>query len=159
MSHASVDSSAIIEMTKLILERVDQAREDSKAELESVRAEKAESQATMAAKLSEIEDMTRERLQPVIKEVLPVESLAALQVRLESLHTAGLLADEELFSLQDAIADHLEARSASGGCAVITASMLGGNPTAAAVHKMLTLSKGFSSDSALARQLKRKCVQ
>ena len=63
----------------------------------------------------------------------------ALQVRLEKLHDAKLLQDEELFAVEDAIAD---------------CGSEGGHDHA--VAQMFALSTKMRSDGAFARQLKRK---
>ena len=71
--------------------------------------------------------------------------LAALQSRLESLHASNLLSDEDLYQVEDVIADSFEEQqdsSAEGG---------GGQ-----LAKMVLLSEKVPGDAALARQLRRK---
>ena len=70
--------------------------------------------------------------------------LAALQSRLESMHTCKLLSDEELCKVEDIIADSVEEEGEdeeSGG---------------EQVAKLVALSERLTSDAALARQLRRK---
>ena len=64
--------------------------------------------------------------------------LPALQARLEALHTAKLLQDEELYVIEDAIADSEDVEE--GGC----------------VSKLIALSAKMPSDRAFARQLRRR---
>ena len=69
-------------------------------------------------------------------------SLPALQSRLQSLHASKLLTDEELYRLEDVIADSLEDDEGGGS---------GGQ-----VGKLVALSGRMAGDAALARQLRRK---
>ena len=64
------------------------------------------------------------------------QQLVALQSRLESLHAAKLLADEELFAVEDIIAD-CDAEDDR-------------------VSALVTLSGKMAADKAFARQLRRK---
>eukprot|EP01043_Picozoa_sp_COSAG02_P056351 COSAG02_NODE_6671_length_3427_cov_2.969050_1_plen_161_part_00 len=64
--------------------------------------------------------------------------LPALQARLEALHAAKLLQDEELYVIEDAIADSEDMEE--GGC----------------VSKLIALSAKIPSDRAFARQLQRR---
>ena len=66
--------------------------------------------------------------------------MPALQSRLESLHASKLLTDEELFWLEDVIADSLEEAGGDGE----------------QVAKLALLAERLTSDAALARQLRRK---
>ena len=70
------------------------------------------------------------------------KQITALQARLEALHAAKLLADEELFALEDAIADALEAPDDDDRTA-----------------RMVALSGRMAADAAFSRQLRRKFVQ
>ena len=80
------------------------------------------------------------------KLVAAVESkVGALQLRVQVLHTAQLLSDEELYSLEDVIADGCEA--APGG--------EGGDDR---VTKMIALSERMAADGAFSRQLRRTFV-
>ena len=68
-------------------------------------------------------------------------ALPALQSRLQSLHASKLLADEELYKLEDTIADSLEEEDAGSG---------------GQVAKLIVFSERMAGDAALARQLRRK---
>ena len=95
------------------------------AEIEKLREEAAE------AKMQALKTETAtERIR------LRDQQLAALQLRLESLHAAKLLADEELYAVEDIIAD-CDAEDDR-------------------VSALVALSGKMAADKAFARQLRRK---
>ena len=68
----------------------------------------------------------------------------------------ALLSDEELFAMEDCVADFLEARAA---CDVVTAEIVHANAEVMGkLHKLVALSEGLAHDSMFARQLRRKFV-
>ena len=81
-------------------------------------------------------------------ESISEEQLAALQARLQALHDAQLLTDEERDAVEDTVADCIEAMET----AVVSA------PELDQVRKMIVLSERISADAAFARQLRRKFV-
>ena len=97
----------------LILEREEQLRAEVEARV------RAEARAEAQAEASKLRD------------------LLALQRRLEAMHSAELLADEELYAIEDTIADG----TADGGQQVAA---------------LLSLSATMAADGAFARQLRRK---
>ena len=113
----SVDEAALM----LILEREEQLRAEVEAR---VRAE-YEARAEAQAEASKLRD-----------EASKLRDLLALQRRLEAMHSAELLADEELYAIEDTIADG----TADGG----------------RVAALLSLSATMVADGAFARQLRRK---
>ena len=81
--------------------------------------------------------------------------VVALQARLESLHAAKILSDEELYALEDVIADDAEAalgEGAKGGAQEEEEAVQGG------VSRMVALSGRMAGDAAFGRQLRRKFV-
>ena len=69
-----------------------------------------------------------------------------------------LLADEELFALEDMIADYVELTTSVTG-RVITREMIYSLPTAAVaskLDKLVSLSVAMAGDAAFARQARRK---
>ena len=70
--------------------------------------------------------------------------VAALQSRVQALHAAHLLTDEELYRIEDIVADSCEVDS--------------GNGEGAAVANMIALSEKMAQDGAFSRQLRRKFV-
>ena len=105
----SVDEAALM----LILEREEQLRAEVEARV------RAEARAEAQAEASKLRD------------------LLALQRRLEAMHSAELLADEELYAIEDTIAD----------------GTADGEQQVAA---LLSLSATMATDGAFARQLRRK---
>ena len=116
-------------------QRLQQQRTEHRAEMDQLRAELAKQ-----------------------KELVSAEQLAALQARLESLHSAQLLTDDELFALEDLCADFLEMQAAAGG--VLTPEVAHSSPVSAAARmvKLVGVSEGLASDAAFARQARRKFV-
>ena len=94
------------------------------------------------------------------KELVSAEQLAALETRLDAMHEARLLSDDELFALEDICADYLELKTSTAG--VLTQELACANPRGAAawakLAKMVVLSEGTASDPRCARQLRRKFV-
>jgi hypothetical protein len=78
--------------------------------------------------------------------VISEARLEALQARVHALHSAKLLTDEELYTIEDTIADMIEA----------TPTMLASHSTAERVLKMALLSEKMSVEGSFARQLRRK---
>jgi small-conductance mechanosensitive channel len=86
------------------------------------------------------------------------EQLAALQARIEGLHLTKLLADDELFALEDLIADYVEL-TMSVADRVITREMIYSLQTIAVASKLdqlVGLSAAMAGDAAFARQARRK---
>ena len=95
------------------------------------------------------------------REAITADELSSLQARLEALHAAQLLADEELYASEELCADLLELQSSvpNGGALTEEAIFRGVGESyqaAAKLHKLARLSSGMASDAAFARQLKRK---
>ena len=114
--------------------KLERQREESEAKVEQQRQMIESLQAQLAA-----------RPQPAM-EVVDEEQLAALQSRLQAMHGSKLLTDDELFSIEDAIVDCVEAMPTAGASASEVEK----------VAKMLLVSSKVASDGTLARQLRRK---
>jgi hypothetical protein len=71
-----------------------------------------------------------------------------LQLRLQSLHAAELLSDDELFSLEDSVIDCIEVLPTAS----VDASSVD------KVLRMIRVSEKVAADGSLARQLRRKFV-
>eukprot|EP01045_Picozoa_sp_COSAG04_P024592 COSAG04_NODE_3092_length_3180_cov_13.050957_1_plen_117_part_00 len=81
--------------------------------------------------------------------------VTSLQLRLEALHAAQLLSDDELWALQDSVADFLDE------CAcfdAVTMDIVHTNDAARKAHKLVTLSEKMPTDATFARQARRKFV-
>ena len=105
-----------------------------------VKAERAEMQAKMEAKLEQ-------------QQVITKNQLAAVQTRLEGLHTSELLSDDELGAVEDCLADFFEA---TAGCQHMTMEMASMNRAVRTVLKLIALSEGMTKDTMFARQVRRK---
>ena len=97
---------------------------------------------------------------PPPQALISAEALAALQARLESLHSAQFLTDAQLFKLEDLCGDYLELHTTvEGGKTTSTSfSSLAGQNFAAVTNlqKVIGLAAKISSDAAFARQPLRK---
>ena len=142
-------------------------RQDAKAERDELetksKAERDELEAKIKAEHKAEMDQMRadiEKLKPAPpQELISAEQLAALQARLESLHAAQLLTDEEYFALEDLCADYLEVQTFAAG--VLTQEVVGSNPAYGEVAKLaqlIAVSEGLASDAGFARQARRKFV-
>ena len=126
-------------------------QESAEARLQAVQAESeakvrtAAAEAATAAAAAEIKRM---------RDADGASKIAALQMRLEALHAAELLKEDELFSIEDKLADVIGTSSPFGEAE-------GRGTDGAARHReevaeMVLLSEGIASDKLLARQLRRK---
>ena len=122
-----------------------QQKMEHKAELDTLRAEMAQ---------------LRGELTPApAQELVSAEQLAALQARLESLHAAQLLTDEEFFALEDLCGDYIELQQSTVG--VLSQDLVCSSAAysvAARLAKVVGLSEGLASDAGFARQARRKLV-
>ena len=84
------------------------------------------------------------------KECVSEGQLELLQTRLDALHQAKLLTDDEIAALEDCVADYIECRSSLNPAAAEIGA------TAETLKKMVGLSEGMGKDRMLARQLRRK---
>ena len=114
-------------------------------------AEKHELRQEMERHVAEI----REQLQPPA-DAISEGQLSSLQTRLQALHAAKLLSDDELYTLEDLTADYLEFRCSVGG--VVTVAMTQVDESAGKLLKLVALSEGTVADATFARQARRKYV-
>lgn len=130
--------------------RMDKQAVEAKAQME---AQRAEAKAEMEAQRLENDKLRAEVTEASVRAEMQAkvdgaaaarlrdQQLIALQARLEALSAAKLLSDDELFAVEDVIGD-------SGG-------EVSGDDR---VAMLLALSARMASDSAFARQLRRKVV-
>jgi len=131
-------------------------------------AKDAKMEAKMEAKDAKMEEQRKE-METKIAELTPAppappapaitdEQLAALQARIEGLHVTKLLTDEDLFALEDLVADYVDlTMSVADG--IITKDMIYSMPTVAVaskLDKLVGLSAAMAGDAAFARQARRK---
>ena len=118
----------------------DDQKKEAEAKFEAQRKE-AEGQKTEIARLR-AELAARPRL---AAEVVSAAELAALQSRLQALHEAELLTDEEMYCLEDSVVDFITVTPTAGASAHEVEK----------VARMVLVSAKVPSDAALARQLRR----
>ena len=130
-------------LVELMLEREDRMRQAAKAEKEELRQEmQRQADANM--------EKMREELKPA--PAISEQQLTALQARLEALHAAKHLGDDELYALEDMVADCAELGH------LVTKEMLVSIPATAKLYKLVCLSDNMPGDAAFARQARRKFV-
>eukprot|EP01046_Picozoa_sp_COSAG06_P028636 COSAG06_NODE_2595_length_6614_cov_51.209159_3_plen_337_part_00 len=125
--------------------KVEQQRHESEAKVERQREESEAKVEQQRQTIESLQAQLAARPQPAM-EVVDEQQLAALQSRLQAMHGSKLLTDDELFSIEDAIVDCVEAMPTAGASASEVEK----------VAKMLLVSSKVASDSTLARQLRRK---
>ena len=130
-------------LVALLLAREDKMREDLEAKMEA-KTEKMEQQ---------LEKMREEMKPAAPAEVVSKSQIAALQARIEALHGAKLLGDDELYALEDAVADYLELKPSIG---IATLETVNASEVASKLLKLISMSEGIATDSAFARQARRK---
>jgi hypothetical protein len=81
--------------------------------------------------------------------------VASLQSRLEALHAAQLLSDDEFYRIEDCVADFLDATASFD---VVTMEVVNASDAARTAHKLVMLSEKMPTDAAFARQARRKFV-
>ena len=97
-----------------------------------------------------------ERLEAQIQEdVVSEAQVLALGSRLEALHAAGLLTDEESNAFEDLVADFIDVRATVGA---VTMGVVRFNAVADKTQRLVALSESMPKDAAFARQARRKFV-
>ena len=115
-------------------------REQQEAKLEQQRQESTREQALL-----------REQMQAL--GLISAAQIEALAARLEAMQESKLLSEEEIFSLEDTLADFTEAKASFA-----TGEVVGVVPAVGKAHKLIALSEGTSRDATFARQARRKLV-
>ena len=153
--HVSSGAGAgVVEMSALV-DLVDKIRSDMKAEKDELRVEmKTEKEDMLAQAKADTEaslQKLREELTP--REVVTDTQVKALQTRLEALHAAQLISDDELFVLEDCIADFFGSKRSFD---VATLEIASTNHAVGKMHLLVLLTEGVERDAPFARQLRRK---
>ena len=89
------------------------------------------------------------------REAVSGQQIEALTARLEAVHGAKLLSDDELFAVEDCVADFIEAQASYD---VVTMEAVNANRAIGRLHKLVALGEGMPRDAMFARQLRRKFV-
>ena len=130
-------------------------REEAKAERASMEAKMEQQREGLEAKLQAHDAKIAELTAPA-PVAISEDELMALQGRIGSLHVAKLLSDEELYSLEDLVADYVDLQASVAQ--VITEQMILSSTfaTAGKLHRLARLSTSMTGDAAFARQAKRR---
>ena len=83
------------------------------------------------------------------------EQLSALQRRLEALHATKLLQDEELFALEDIVAEFVELEATTGPVTHEVVQVAPADSPVAKLVKLVALSERIVSEGAFARQVRK----
>ena len=138
----------MLEVSAFVAEQLKEQLKEQRNHDEKIRAgmeakleaQKKEADAERRAMETKMEALRDGAMEARVRDAqLHGQQIAALQARLEALHAAKLLADEELFALEDAIADAVEAPDDDDRAA-----------------RMVALSTAMAADAAFSRQLRRK---
>lgn len=161
----------LMEVSAFMAERLDAQLERTEAKLNAQRQEYEAKQRDSEAKLDAQRQMNETQRQKYEAKIRDLEAklrdcearldtqhqrqediqLARLQERLDALHQAKLLTDDETFALEDKVVDFIECRSSA---TVESAEM--GASAESTVRKLVSICEGVSKDAMLARQLRRK---
>ncbi len=140
----------------VLLEREERMRHEMEARTEQLRQEAKEEKAELLQDMQKQMDKLRKAMKPAPPtEAISEQQLVALQARIEATHAAKLLSDDELYLLEDLVADYLEIKTAVG---IVTLDTLHASESVAKLLKLVGLSEGMVVDSAFARQVRRKFV-
>jgi hypothetical protein len=127
------------------------------AQRRETEAQRRETEAKVEAQRRETEAQRREteaQRQQLEAERHKLREVSFVQLRLEALHNAKLLTDEEMFALEDMIADSFEdpdhEDEEGGGSRTVACEK---------VSSLVTLSGCIASNPAFARQVRRKYVK
>ena len=139
-------------------------RQDAKVERDELEAKlKAEYMVEMqqqkAEHKAEMEKLRVELMPTPAQELISSEQLTAIQSRLEQLHAAQLLSDEEFFALEDLCADHVQVQAST--IAVLSRDLVCSSAAygaTARLAQLVGLSEALVSDAGFARQARRKFV-
>lgn len=137
------------EQQKLLLEQQTDAKREAQAERAELKQAMEQAKQELEVKIEE----QRQRIQQLMapQEVMLDQQIEALTGRLQSVHASELISDDELFSVEDCIADFLEVKA---GCGVVTLQIINTHAAAGTVHKLVVLSEGMVDDGMFARQVR-----
>ena len=129
--------------------------EKQEAKLAEYEAKLRDCEAKLAAQRQEYEAKLRDceaKMDAQAKSCASDVQLERMQERFFALHQAQLLTDDEMFALEDLVADFIECRSS------VTASSGEIGTSAESMRKLVGMCEAVSKDSMLARQLRRKSL-
>jgi hypothetical protein len=148
---SSTDTAVILQHDVVSIKFMREEREHLKLELNE---QHKEMQARIDAKDAKLEELAKDAVHQrdvaSAKSCVSEGQLELLQTRLDALHQAKLLSDDEIGALEDCISDYIECRSS---LSVAPAEL---SLAAEKMTVMVGLSEGMGKDRMLARQLRRK---
>ena len=114
----------------------------------------------MQEQRQQMQEQMQEQRQQIDELKAPQEAISAQQVqaltaRLEAMHAAKMLSDDELFAVEDCVADFVEAKAS---CEVVTMETVNTVRAVGKAHKLVALGEAMPGDGMFARQLRRKFV-
>lgn len=121
--------------------KLEHHRQESEAKLEQQRQAMEQQRHKFEAKLEQQRKDSEVKVEHLTRLLQSDRHLPTLQARIESLHAAKLLSDEELYAIWDVIADSVDPMSDD-----------------TRVLQLVELSARMLSDTAFSRQLRRKML-
>jgi hypothetical protein len=144
----------MLEQQRLMLEQQHTLAHEREGVLrQEAKAEKAEMREEANAEKAELrQEMEKMRGDLTPSPAVSEQQLAALQARIEALHVAKLLSDDEVYAIEDLCADYvaLGLRTLEAACATSGAT--------SKLVALVNLSEGIAADGPFARQARRKCT-
>lgn len=140
-------------VTKQLTEQLKQQRQHDDKLRQEMEARLEANDAKMDKQRQEFEaqlEAQREAMKPAPPPTISDDQIAALQARLEGLHDAELLTEEQLDQLEDIVMDYVEAKASSVACSVEVYA------TAARLSKMVAVSEAVGTDRVFARTAWRR---
>eukprot|EP01052_Picozoa_sp_SAG31_P031330 SAG31_NODE_3308_length_4437_cov_1.922314_3_plen_138_part_00 len=131
---------SLIELIKIEREESRKQSREMQAQMERWRAEANQQRQDMERVITEAKVASEQERYESMKAQLHAQQLTLLQNRIESMHVAKLLVEEERYELEDVICDSFEILEDGDDC----------------VPQMIALSRAIACDKVFARQLKRK---
>ena len=107
----------------------------------------------MQAQLDQARAKIQELTLTTPQEAITTKQVSELTARIGRLHSTHALKEDELFAVEDCIADFLEVKS---GADVVTIELVNAHHAIGKVHKLILLSEGLVDDAMFARQVRRK---
>lgn len=139
-------SRAIVSLIELIKSEREESRKEIRemqAQMQKWRVEADQQRQSMECMIMEAKLAMEQEKYEAVKAQLHAQHLTLLQNRIESMHLAKLLVEEERFELEDTISDSIELLGDDNNC----------------VPQMIALSQSTVCDKLFARQLKRKFLR
>jgi hypothetical protein len=161
--HAVTSAGAFAEMATFFEQQQDKFLAPFKEQQQQSQADTAMLRTKLEEMQAQLEQQRAELSPHPPRSAITQSDLAALQARIGELHMTKLLSDDELYTLENLIADWVEVQ-ASIVDQVVTEAMLFASAgltfaAGAKVYSLLKLSTAMAGDAAFARQVRRKFIK